>query len=551
MMIQQKKYNPKFWITYGGIIWGALCLIYLPCLVQFIYGNHDFQFMRFGTTLTSGMWEGRPAQFLPLWILTDNQVLPIWNLLLAFFFLALSVILWAKFFNLPPKFNEVIPFGLLIVFHPYFLTQIYYTSLFLSFSLWFLLATIGVISASAQNFKYTFLAFICYTLCFSGYLGSLELVLTLLCGLLLFDILSGQLILTELFKKYVRHLLIITFALLSYYFMFLYLKAQQVVDMQMYNIQHAAFLDIIKQLWIEKTTPWKNMFNPFPYLPQLYIYLLFLLIVVTLTIAFLQKKGLRTVLVFILFGYALYALAFLSSSSKLFFEMYRVHCYSIPLFGAILYAAVLHYGKHFFHNIIWVTSLILIFLYGRADVIAQKIWLLGDSQDERIIDRIRADFMPQIQKNKHYRLITLGNLNGRWKFASFPDETFKNGQKFRELFGFAYYLPQFSASGLFLYENYNPIWWTANTFDPGKINFVFDNEFTNKNNPEIAIFFNYHWKNRYDPLTVFHQIHPFPSIPYFFIGEDIYLSYGNGTVEDIEAITSIWSNESETTYPSH
>ena len=52
---------------YGRIwlkLWIATLLVFLPFLFNFLWGNHDWEWIRKGTPLFSGVFEGRFSQFI-------------------------------------------------------------------------------------------------------------------------------------------------------------------------------------------------------------------------------------------------------------------------------------------------------------------------------------------------------------------------------------------------------------------------------------------------------------------------------------------------------
>lgn len=451
----QKKWKEyKFWLSCTGLLWLGLCLVYFCLISSFITGNHDFNFFRFGIGTFSGIGEGRFSQFLPQSLLTHGEILPILNIVLGLFFLSAAAIFSAKLFYLSPRYDVVFPFGLLVSLHPYLLTQFYYSHQVLSILLWFLLCVLAVKWGECLQKKYIVGAICCYVFSFGGYIGSLELALTLLLGRLLFDVLHQESYKT-IFRRYFRQGLVLISAVFLTFTIICGLKKYGLVVEGMYNLQLSSMPTFGKNLWENAITPWGVIFSSFPFLPEWVTYIPFIFISIVLVIAKQRKRLAFVLLIFCLFGYAMFCTAYVSSVEA--FNLFRLHCFSVPFFVAILYGIIWRFGKIFERNIAWLSAIFLIFSYIQVGLTVQKIWLLGDKQGMRVIDRIRADVMPYFIKDRHYRLIVLGGLRPRLKFAnlSFVSQTAQ--ERYKEIYGYSY-LPYISDSALFLYEKSNPIY---------------------------------------------------------------------------------------------
>ena len=88
----------------------------------------------------------------------------------------------------------------------------------------------------------------------------------------------------------------------------------------------------------------------------------------------------------------------------------------------------------------------------------QKIWYLGNKQDEMAMDRVRSDLLEQINLDDKYRLYVVGELLGRQKFTNIKNYKNLVNQPSSEYYSFAYYLGPFIESSLFFSEKYNPIY---------------------------------------------------------------------------------------------
>ena len=95
-MTTQKQLNKT---TFPNLLqnWITLFLLtvfsYSFYITEFLWGNHDWGWIKDNTPLLSGVFEGRFSQFILQKALTDGYILPIITLILAFGFYSLAIIL--------------------------------------------------------------------------------------------------------------------------------------------------------------------------------------------------------------------------------------------------------------------------------------------------------------------------------------------------------------------------------------------------------------------------------------------------------------------------
>lgn len=91
---------------YGHIwlkLWIATLLVFLPFLFNFLWGNHDWEWIREGTPLFSGVFEGRFSQFILQNFLFEGRILPVFSIAAAFAFYSGAAVLLFRLWNLPPQ----------------------------------------------------------------------------------------------------------------------------------------------------------------------------------------------------------------------------------------------------------------------------------------------------------------------------------------------------------------------------------------------------------------------------------------------------------------
>jgi len=259
------KYS--FWLKCVGIVWSGLAVTFLFYVATYFLGNHDFRFVRYGMPLLSGVFEGRFSQFLPPYLLTMGQMLPVFNAWLGFLFLSVGVVLLAKWYGFAEKGCGAVCFGLLIVLHPYFLTQFYYVHLVLSFCFWHFLSIVGVLlmyEGAKGRMGQGLTGVLCLVLSFGGYASSLELATVILLGKMWLEILSGRKIDRAFLIFYLKIGGSCLAALLIYMAVISQLKVHHLLDGGMYNVQVLPVAEVLRKLLYNWKVPFGVLASSLP-----------------------------------------------------------------------------------------------------------------------------------------------------------------------------------------------------------------------------------------------------------------------------------------------
>lgn len=525
----------RYWVKCCAIVWGVLAVTFFFYMMTFFLGNHDFRFVRYGMPLLFGVFEGRFSQFLPSYLLTEGQILPIVNALVGFFFLAVEVVLLARWYGVKQNGLEVVGFGLLIVLNPYFLTQFYYVHSILSICLWHCLSVVGVIliydGVNGRVWK-TLGGIACWVCCFGGYVASVELVAVILLGKMWLDILSGRKVACDLMKSYLKILGACGMALLIYVMFIMRLRENHLIDAEMYNVQMLSVGEILRKFRHTWTEPFVVLFSDLPYCSRLMGYGICFLGGLCAKTVFERGKGGVSVGLFLVMLQAAFGLAYLSPYD--FFYIYRIHCFSVPYLLAVLFAVVMVCGLRGVRNLAFMVALGCVAGFMVADLEAQKVWYLRNNQDERLIERLRRELVMLLEQGKHYRLTTLGNVCQQIKFTSMSEPFLSAAlrERYREFYAVGYFLPSYFSDGLFLYENENPIWADAIKLNSG-FYYALANERVGVDEKMSAhIFAKSFGDDKVQMLEALSKMHPYPHPAHYFIGQkDIFLMFENGVAD--------------------
>lgn len=316
----------------------------------------------------------------------------------------------------------------------------------------------------------------------------------------------------------------IVFVLMLYVAVVQIMKQRGLIVLGMYNVSHLSVWKIVNRFLMQWYMPWKVLWQSFPYDLPLLGCAFVLISIVALGVAWFKKKLLWSVICFIALVYGGFCIPFISV--KDFFDTFRIHLYSVPFLMGVLFAVSFIYGKLLYRNLSMALVAVLICCFIKIDCFAQKVWLLGNKQDDFYAERIKKDLLPKLQKNKKYRLTTLGGMYGREKFAGYADNySLRTFEHNRELFSGSMYVSVWFSSGFFWAEPVNPIWGDA-MYMSKKIFYGVSSVLGIPKDKLIdASIFSYNaGHDKQEQLAALREMKPFPDKHYFFIGEkDIFL----------------------------
>ena len=544
-MSSQKAYGSicTFGLKCAGVVWLILAVVFLIYWSSFFLGNHDFRFMRYGVPLDAGVFEGRFTQFLPSWLLTGGHILPVFNVLLGFAFFALAAVRLAEWYGLPERYRDVLPFTLLIVLNPYVLTQLYYVHQILSIFVWHFLCVWGVIwidravlaaedgkkeagCAAGEGKKaagYAAAGISALFVSLGGYTAAFELVLTICTGKFWLDVLRAEKSVKAILGHYVKLGAAVMAVLLCYAAVIWEMKRQNLIYLGMYNVQTLPLWEVPERFLQRWHKPWEILYSVFPYESPLAGYGFLLLAAAALAASRGRRKFLWGAFCLIVSVCLAFFLAFIAPHA--FFDTFRVHFFSVPYLIAVLLAVAVTCGGRGCRNMALAAAAVLVCVYAGTDFYAQKIWLLGNRQDEMYVERIKQDLLPRLEPGKKYRLATLGGLYGRKKFAGMHDEySLRTYERDRELFRAPLYVSVMFSSGFFLAEPGSPIWGDAMYLGGGIFYGITPENIAEGKRLDAEIFAKSFGTDMEAQLAALKIMEPYPAADYCFVGEkDIFL----------------------------
>lgn len=412
----------KNWYKVSALV--LLC--YLPFLFNFLWGNHDWGWVKEYTPLDSGVFEGRYSQFLLPITLFSGNILPIFSLTFGLIFYAGAAVLLCRLWQVPEKTQPFILISLCLITAPYTLSWLYFAFLTLSCLSWPLVIIISFLILQNTNIKKAYAistATILQTLALGGYPPVINMIGVIFFSLVINDLCLKQQSLKTLIKNYSAHVISTIGAIILLMLIQYLLKA--------YNLQHETYntiginlMELPQKLAFCFMTSVRQFFMTTTFIGYLYKYImccLFLLAVIRLYLN-LPKKPLYIIVFFLLMlGMLISSVTTLVAAENKDYVLFepRIEFFGLLYIYIFSIAVLWRSSKTLIKNITFAATAILILYNFNSIAYAAKIWSLGfraeNGLSERIITRLeeKPEFMPQ---TRQYTFVQGGVLDFRSRY---------------------------------------------------------------------------------------------------------------------------------------
>ena len=425
--IKSTYINIKIWLRLYIII--LLC--YTPFLCHFLWGNHDWEWIKTGTPLWSGVFEGRFSQFIIPTALFEGNVLPILSISTGLAFLCLSSILLLNLWQIPPKQILYLLLAFNLVASPYTISWLYFAFLTLSCLTWPLFIIFGFYILEKQ--KHSFLSASATTILFTLALGGYPPVINLI-GVILFTLVLNDLCLKKinpknLIQKYAYHVCVTTASIiLLLIFQYFLKKTNQQADT--YNTVILSLDNLISKITQCLTASIRQFVVTTSFIEYFYKYLMLCLVLSAfIKLCFDIPKKISYIFCFIIaiLGLLFSSVITLFATKNTGYVLYepRIEFFYLPYIYIFAATILIHSPQRFTKNL----TVAILFFSGiyclNTTANAAKVWRFGfnaeNNLSERIINRIEnlENFSPQTPK---YTLIQGGAINFRQKYYT-PDKS--------------------------------------------------------------------------------------------------------------------------------
>lgn len=406
-----QKADKPFWTAFFTAFI-VLNLIFLYHGAQFLFGDHDWRYLKEGITLGAGLFEARFTQFIPINILSRGEIYPIINNLLGFAGFSLGTALLARYWNLPHHKKQYALFALFCAITPYILSFMYFAFLIVPVLGWnaFIIGSL-VISEKEDKFSFshTFFAIVLIIMALGGYPPVINLIAVVISIKLLSNALhlSSQTglkdFVIEQFKLYKWTLFNIILGIIGYKICLLGLEQTGAVNTSYYNLQTTPIAEWGNKFILVSQDVLRQFIVTLPFITTGYKTLTALLVILGLCLIIkkLTDKATSTSQKFIISAltiiclYAPLVTLFISTSLAETEFSPRIDFFGLMYLYAGFFALIQSApsSPQFFKNLSTLLAVAVIFVSANNLFEAEKVWKLGFESEMKLFRRAGARFM--------------------------------------------------------------------------------------------------------------------------------------------------------------
>lgn len=399
--------------------------------LNFMWGNHDTPFIKSPIPLSHGFFEGRFTQFAPLFILTNQHLLPILNNLLGFIFLTLGIWLLAKYWKIPKNTLNYTIFITFFCTEPYTISWLYFNLNTISSFLWIFITILGLyfsqfIHKETNKVILSLCSILCFYITLCGYPVIINTIFVCLCGniVILYTIENKSI--KQLWSIHKYTILNIIISLILYKLTLSIFHHNNV-----YNLETSPLFNLPQKLISIINIAFNQLLITQPFMGSIYKITLFIMVITSLVITLIITKNFKKIII----SSTLIFITILSTSlTTLIASAPTQYVARIDFYGyGLLYLFFLSLLLLAKYKIGRSIALILITLLIPANIIncyhAQKIWKQGFDAELEILDRTieRIENHPNFNPYHKYRIYQIGEISLR---STYYKEKFDNKEDF-------------------------------------------------------------------------------------------------------------------------
>ncbi len=400
-------------------------LCYSPFLLYFLWGNHDWGWIKEYTPLWSGLFEGRFSQFFIPILLFSGHILPFLSTAAGLAAFSFAIILLLKLWNFPKKTFLITILALITITSPYTLSWFYFAFLTLSCLTWPLFITLAffILQKNKNCILATIFASILFTLSLGGYPPVINMIGTILTTLILNDLCLNNLSSLAIVRKYTPHIISIILSALLFYLIQHCLKIYH-LQFSTYNtagVDLSTLPQKIKTAFSESLTQFTYTTS---FINSIYKYLTSILCVSGLIYLWISlPKSIINIATFAILILGLFISSVfttvIAQNTDYVWQEPRIKFFTLPYIT--LFSATILYNcrRKYLRNMVFLIAITLLLSNITTNCYAAKVWLFGFKAEtdfsERFLSRLEGqeNFTPS---QKKYTFIQSGTISFRHKY---------------------------------------------------------------------------------------------------------------------------------------
>lgn len=415
-LIKEDDFYLKNWFR----LFIACVLAYTPFIFNFIWGNHDWEWVKEYTPIWSGLFEGRFSQFFLQNLLFSGNILPVLTLLAGLCFFTASTILVLKLWNTPQKNYLYFLLGLNLVISPYTLSWLYFAFITLSCLSWPLFVICGYrLLTSIPIRKALPAAVILFTLALGGYPPIINLIFVIFFTLILNDLCLNHLSVKTILHKYIGIVAAICLSVIIFLIIQHFLKKYG-LQFGTYNTASINPHNFAEKIRILLPALFKQFITTTSFISAFYKHTWLAVTFVALIILLLNSpRHLTARLLFFPVAAGLFCSPLLTAfaAQNTVYVLYEPRIDFFSLVYIYIYAATIIYriAPLLFKNITTLLLLTLALYNIHTAAYAAKVWQQGFKAEANFAERFinRLENTPSFNPNQTYTFVQGGVLDFR------------------------------------------------------------------------------------------------------------------------------------------
>lgn len=429
--------DKPFWTGFTVLLL-SLSLIFLYHGGHFLFGDHDWQYLKNGVQWGAGLFEGRFSQFMAINILSKGEIYPIINNILGFIGFSLGCMLLARYWQIPHNKRDYVLFGLFCGITPYILSFMYFSFLVIPVLSWNAFVIGGLLLSYKEekfSWKKSLGTITLITLALGGYPAIINLIGVAISIKMLSDSLelgkSQNLpkVIKTLIKRYKWSVINILISLGCYKLCLWGLELSGNLNTSYYNLQTTPLSEWGDKFLLVSKDVVKQLSATLPFITREYklctgIMVVLGLMAISCQIWNKQQKniGIKCLQVIICIGcfYAPLVTLFISTSIQETEFSPRIDFFGLMYLYAGMYALIQKARDNCrcVKNLSYVIAIMSIIISCNNLFEAQKVWKLGFESEKKLYQRIGPRFMssPTFSFSKKYIMVQGGSPSFRPRF---------------------------------------------------------------------------------------------------------------------------------------
>ena len=392
--------------------------------INFMFGDHDWLYVRGATFWKEGSFEGRPLHFALQGVFFNGQILPILNNILSFFALSLSGVMLARYWKIPASTLGYTLFSVFIAVLPYTLVWLYYAKdALINLCLPLIAINALVVSELATTKKKIYLHLLSqflFVFAFSSYMAIISYIGICFVGKIVFTYVYEDKNFISIIKQNIYSVLDVFIAALIFVVI---LKI--VPPTSDYNTSLISFDYVLPKLRDTLVAMVAQFAITLPFMDVKFKILLLVLSFVGF-ILMLYKCGYNKFLPLVCLSFLILFISkftyFISEQRgqilmqmEEFADVPRLDFYSLPYLYAFFITPIFFLPKQKIKKFLISVLIIITFMSTVRVMYAQKVWKFGFDAEMKAHERIvsRLEQMPEFDSNRNYRLLQIGTLSLR------------------------------------------------------------------------------------------------------------------------------------------